>query len=270
MNHLVRLWLRILLHLCAKSCIYQGSSTDGWRSASAYSVSLHIPLHWVTLSHPIGDVKLCAALRVKILQIALFESRAAVGISDASVASCVCVHVCSWAFLPLTGNYNFEFLNHRLFKSKAAPAGQMKVVILFPPSIILAFLSTICHYRELHLVICVLWPDTCAQREPICVGGVSGQRRRLIWDQSACRRLQEPRRVGSCARLADSSLCRCLLNECVVMRSSFVLITSTVINCQNSTHDCTDLTNHCSLNIRISAPQVFLFFFLPHQKRLAT
>lgn len=130
---------------------------------------------------------------------------------------CVCVHVCSRAFLPLTGNYNFEFLNHRLFKSKAAPAGQMKVVILFPPSIILAFSSTICHYRELHLVICVLWPDTCAQREPICVGGVSGQRRRLIWDQSACRRLQEPRRVGSCARLADSSLRRCLSNECVVM-----------------------------------------------------
>lgn len=118
---------------------------------------------------------------MKILA-ALFESGAAVGVSGASVASCahVCVHVCSRTFLAFTGDYNFEFLNHRLFKSTAAPAGQMKVVIFFPPSIILAFLSTICHYRELHLVICVLWPDTCAQREPICVGGVSGQRRRLI------------------------------------------------------------------------------------------
>lgn len=100
MNHLLRLWLSILLHLCAKSCIYQGS-TAGWRSASADSVSLHIPLHWVTLSHPIGDVKLCAALRVKILQIALFESRAAVGISGASVASCVCVCVCSCMLLSI-------------------------------------------------------------------------------------------------------------------------------------------------------------------------
>lgn len=129
----------------------------------------------------------------------------------------MCVHVCSWKFLPLTGSYNFEFPNRRLFKSTTAPAGQMKVVIFFPPSIILAFLSTICHYRELHLVICVLWPDTCAQREPICVGGVSGQRRRLISDQSACRRLQEPWRFWSCALC--SFFCRrvfkCLW--CVVM-----------------------------------------------------
>lgn len=81
--------------------------------------------------------------------------------------------------------------NHRLFKSKAATAGQMKVVIFFPPSIILAFLSTVCHYGELHLVICVLWPDTCAQREPICVGGASRQRRRLISDQWAYRGLED-------------------------------------------------------------------------------
>lgn len=69
----------------------------------------------------------------------------------------------------------------------------------FPPSIILAFLSTICHYRDLNLVICILWPDTWAQREPICVGGVSGQRRRLIWDQ--CRHQDD---------LTGSKVCQCV------------------------------------------------------------
>lgn len=81
------------------------------------------------------------------------------------------------------------------FSEQDSPSRPDESSDFFPPSIILAFLSTICHYSLLHLVICVLWPDTCTQREPICVGGVSGQRRQLISDQWICRRPEN--RAGS-------------------------------------------------------------------------
>lgn len=147
------------------------------------------------------------ALRLKTHQIAVFENRPPVGIHRASEA--LCISTCMFLNVP-SPHWQLQFWipDHRLFKSKTAPDESSSD--FFTPSIILAFLSTICHYSLLHLVICVLWSDTCTQREPICVGGVSGQRRWLISDQWICRRPEN---------LAGSNLMLVCLLVCIISHS---------------------------------------------------
>lgn len=111
----------------------------------------------------------CAALRLKILQIAAFESGAAVGICEALVASRLRLRGCSPTFLPLAGSYNLEFLNHRLFKSTAAPAGQMKVVIFFSS---LRNSSLFVHYMSLQgaasSYLCPVTGYMCTEGTNLC------------------------------------------------------------------------------------------------------